>query len=522
MIILIEVGTSGGTRYFATEAYTSGSSDTPPNQFYDNRVKSAGSIEQHLFGSGDGSSDGGSSVGLGNVTLLNGTPYGGTGTIDDLLSVALTSIKIKSIVDSSKSLSSATTWFVGTIESLTSTKALSQFDLVLHDRLSDLNQPLLLATYAGTTTSTGLGIEGNVGLTGQVKQKIWGTKNNAPCINVNEFDLLYQVNDGAVSSIVVKDGGIALSNAGDFPNLAALLAATLIPGQYATCLTLGIFRLGGQAVAAVTANVVEGSTLASRSCAQIASRIVAWFASVYPDIAPSISSASIAALDVKNSAECGVLVTSNENALSVLQRLLKSVGGWILPDNTSTTLFNIGRLDTSFGTSVATFDLEDNLNDEVERVETGDNGNGIPAGRVIVKYDQIGVVQTGGELYGNVSSSDRSYLGQEWRQTPAAVNSATVTQYGGKAPTITIETCLVNSADAVAEAARELAMRSVRRDCYRMKLPLTDAAPCAFGTATTIISEAGRLELESGKRFTPLGININLDDFPTATVDFWG
>lgn len=400
---------------------------------------------------------------------------------------------------------------------------LEEYDFAFRDRLSDLEKPLLVNVYGGTTISGGLGTaDGNTDLVDVLKQKIWGRVNNAPCQPANVYDLVFQVNDGPVASIVVYDGGVALTSAGDSGSLAALLGLSLTPGQYATCLNLGYFRLGGSQAGTITADVVEGATAGARTAAQIADRMLDWFTAMYPTTAASLTAASIAALDTKNSAECGILITGADTALAAISGLLNSIGGWILPQVDSETDFVVGRLDEAAlqGTPIAEFDLEDSVGSSVERVETGDEGRGIPAHKVVVRYDKLGFVQKGNEVFGVVTDARRAYLAQEWRQVQAT-DAAVLAQYPN-APTITIDTNLTSASAAQAEANRVLALRSVKRDCYRMRLPLELAEDCEFGTTVTLISHDQRLGLGNGKQFTPIARIDNFTDPPTVVLDLWG
>src|SRR5690606_36469248 len=128
--------------------------------------------------------------------------------------------------------------------------------------------------YAGTTLSAGATAAGTADMKGRPKPLVYGKAPNVPAVPVNPFNLICQVNDGAVSSITAYDGGAALSNAGDYPSLSALVGATVLAGRYATCLALGLFRLGSSLAKVVTADVVEGSTLALRNAGAIATRIM--------------------------------------------------------------------------------------------------------------------------------------------------------------------------------------------------------------------------------------------------------
>lgn len=533
MLFLVEFGThdgsSAGKLYYATEGYQSKPSDTPANQAYDGRLPSAGSIERHMFSGGDGLSggttSGTSSVGVGSITINNGAPYNTDEYIDFIRSISLRDVTIKRIVSPIDTLSSATTLFVGKAGQIDSTRALDTITVSLRDRLQDINKPLLINRYAGTTTSSGLGIEGEVDLKDKIKPKLWGRRNNIPVIAVNVYDLIYQVSDGAVSAIsAVYDGGIPLTSAGDSGDLSALLSATVIPGQYATCLALGIVRLGGQAFGQITADVTEGATLSDRTAGQIVSRMLAWHQSMYPETSVTLYPGTVAALDALNSAECGIYLPDTRNTLDAISSVLNSIGGWVLPISSDASAFQLGRFDIPSDTAVASFDLDDNIGGTPDLAATSDDGSGIPVYKVIVNYDQIGTVQTGNQLFGDVSADRRSYLGDEWRQA-VAQNLSVLTQYPN-ASILTVNSALLSQTAAATEAARLLAIHSVRNEIIRMKLDYDDASGCDLASVVELRSRHGRFglgaDIGAGRKYRVLGRVDNLDDKPTIELDLWG
>lgn len=537
MIFLVEFDVHDGTApsklYVATHGIRSGPGDTPANQFYTPRLASVGRVERSMFANGDGVSAGTTSgraeVGFGNISVVNGTAYSAPELIDNWKSLAFRNVTIKSLGSETDPYSQAVTRFVGSIEQLVSTNALEQYDMVMHDRLQDLDKPLLTNTYAGTTTSGGLGtVEGDSDMTDQIKQKLWGTVHNVRCVDVNHYDLVWQVSDGPVVSIVAYDGGVALTNDGDVGNLTALFAASILPGHYTTCVSLGLFRVGTSPVGGVTADVVEGATAADRTAGQIARRMMSWYMAMY-GVSVSLSSADVAALDAANPAECGVIVHDTETGLDAISRVLNSIGGWMLPQSDSATMFNCGRLDLPSGGAVVSYDFDDSINGNPQRVESGDDGKGVPAWKIIVRYDQLDQVQGASELFGQVTENDpirTQYLGQEWRQA-SAEDSSVLTKWPN-APTLTIDTRLISQTDAQAEATRLLAIYGALRDIWRMTVPMSEdpADDPGIGEIVELTSRGGRMGLGPepgfGQVFRCIGRIDDFDAVPLLTLTLWG
>jgi len=538
VIFLVEFdvhdGVSASKLYVSTHGISSGPNDVPANQYYRSRLESVGRIERSMFGNSDGVSGGTtggqSEVGFGNVSVINGAPGGFEEFIDDWKDLAFRAVTIMSLTGRTQPFAQRVTRFVGPVEQLVSTNALQQFDIIIHDRLKDLDKPLLVNQYLGTTNFGGLGtVEGDADMKDQIKRKVWGSQHNIECIDVNHYDLVRQVSDGPVVSIVAYDGGVALTNDGDVGSLSALFAASVLPGHYVTCVALGLFRLGTSAAGAVTADVVEGATPALRTAGQIARRMLTWFQSMYPGTTTILSASDVTALDTLNSAECGIMVADTETALSAVTRVLNSVGAWMLPQSENSTMFDCGRLDLPTGQAVASYDFDDNIGGTPERIESGDDSKGVPAWKVIVKYDQLGLVQRGGDLFGAVTENDPlrvAYLAQEWRQ--ASAEDEDVLDQWPQAPTITVETRLLTQAAAAAEAARLLAIYKRPRDIWRIKVPMSDdpADDPGIGEVVELTSRSGRMMLGTeagfGKLFRALGRIDDFDDVAILTLTLWG
>jgi|GEM_PF-4507987 len=119
---------------------------------------------------------------------------------------------------------------------------------------------VLLDTYAGTG-----GVEGPDELEGAVKPLLLGAPRFAPGVLIDAVDNVYQLSAyGAIQGVdAVYDRLSSLgASTGDHASLAALLAADIANGSWATCLALGLVRLGappdGQVCFHVRADAVGG------------------------------------------------------------------------------------------------------------------------------------------------------------------------------------------------------------------------------------------------------------------------
>jgi hypothetical protein len=88
------------------------------------------------------------------------------------------------------------------------------------------------------------GLDGTPEAFGKLYPECYGQCNNITPVNIDSTNRVYMVNWRRVQSIgPVYDGGFPLTFSADYPTYEALLAATIAPGFYATCLLKGIFRL---------------------------------------------------------------------------------------------------------------------------------------------------------------------------------------------------------------------------------------------------------------------------------------
>lgn len=513
MIYLVEVEAHDGsgvqTLYLGTEGLTTRPTDTPANAYYAPRIIDPGNFERHLFGTG--TTRGASQVGAGDVVLASGDPANGT-NLDAWLGYAFNGrpVTIKVLDSIELPIASAQILFRGTAEQIVADDPINKIALRFHDRLSDLEKPLLTERYAGTTINNGPTAEGNVDLKDQVKPRIWGRVTNAPCVAVNVFDLIYQVSASAVASIAVFDGAIPLNQGADFPTVAALQAAPVLAGSFITCLALGLFRLGAKPAATITADVVQGTTDAARTAAQVVRGMLLSFGLT----AAEVPTPSFAALDALNSAQVGIRVDGDMTALAAAATVLDSIGGWLAPDRLG--VFYVGRLGLPSSDPGETYGDYEFL-DNPARLDVLDDSKGIPSWRATVRWGRSHVVQGDNDVWGLATTARRSLVSTEWRESK--VESPAVKTLNPAAPEIAIDSCLAFEADAVAEATRLQALYGVRRDRYRIKVHVSVAEAAQLGSVVRL--QHPRLGLAAGKNFTVIG---RTDEYveDTVTLDCWG
>ncbi|MBV6633869.1 MAG: hypothetical protein KI792_12660 [Alphaproteobacteria bacterium] len=452
MIYMVEVeafntvSQSTETYYFATGGgFTTRPTDTPANQEYSGRIVEPGNYERGLFGSGTTRGEG--KVGFGEIRIANPDAV-----FDHLIDLAFDGrpcriYRMPGLGD----FASRELLITGTIDQ--PTFEFETIDFRFRDRLAELAETQLTQNvYAGTTTATGPTAEGRPNdFGGQPKPLLFGRAYSIPAVAANVFDLIYQISDSAIFAVLAaRDAGVPLTATGDHADIAGLRAASLSPGQYATCLAEGLIRLGGSPAGVIAVDAVGFGGGSAAECVEAIFNTAG---------ITGLNAASVTALEAANTAPVGVWVNGTADTLSVVQDVLQSIGAYIYVDAAGE--FILDRLEPASGTPDHVLGLQD-VEDNVQRLATGDDGRGIPAKRVTVTYRPRYAGEAEDSFAGSVSQADRTELAREFRS--ASVADTGVASDRLLAPELTFDSLLFNDADADAEAARLLDIYKVRRD----------------------------------------------------------
>lgn len=307
----------------------------------------------------------------------------------------------------------------------------------------------------------------------------------------------------------------------DHPDLASLEAVVVPAGGFHTCEALGLFRLGADPAGEVTADVLGQGSAAAADLALALAREK--FADADIDLP------AFAALKALNAAEVGLLVDDETTIAAALDSLLGALGAWWTL--TPTGVLTCGRFEAPAGAPDADVVVDADVLESggIERVATADGGNGVPVWKVTVGYQRNCTLQLsdllGSGTYmnqsvvGAVTDERRIWLNAELR-TVVAEDAALKERLPG-AVELRVDTLLDSQADAEAEAARLLALFSVRRDRYRLTLPRRYFGGLGLGGVVRLTWD--RFGLALGKLFSVIGEAVTVDgDSDTIDLDVWG
>ncbi|MGE0723192.1 MAG: hypothetical protein AB7O45_02390 [Alphaproteobacteria bacterium] len=493
-------------RYSSRRTYTSHATDDPPLANYLSRVQSIGTFEMTMFA--PGKTSGVAEVNYGVVKLINVD-----GALDPLIDWGFDgrAFVIRVLPNEDAALAEARLVYSGTIESVDFDEVAVTFHQ--HDRMELLRNPVQETLYAGTTVS-GLAAdaEGTANLQGEPKPLVWGPVLNVTPAEADPFNLVFQINDGALRTIdAVYDRGIPLTSAAaNYTSLADLKAATVAPGKYATALALGLIKPGSPPVGALTADATEGDNASVRTAAQIARRILLDCTGLTED---DLVNGTFATLDALNSAEVGIFVNGGEAVIDVVSTVLQSIGAQIVADRQGK--FRVHRLDLPGSeTPVASLDETDVVDEDgIAFLRMTDNDVGVPAWQYTLDYRRNWTRQTKDEVSARVPdddclSQDRlAFLARPWRSVFAEDPAVRVKHT--RSPTSTRQSLILDPVAAQAEVDRIKPVYAAEPRYLVVPVP---AERVDHVEVMDVISFAyPRFGLDGGRRFRVLGLRNDFD-----------
>jgi len=239
-------------------------------------------------------------------------------------------------------------WFPGIVDKWDITA--NRLRLTLRIDTAAFDAKVLTRSYAGTG-----GAEGPESLKGTLKPLICGRARNVEPILVDEVNSVFQFSGygtiSAVNALFERASSFGAPVA-DHPNYAALVAATIPRGRWATCLAEGMVRLGAPPAGLITGDIDGhrvGAGWPRRTGAIIAA--AADIADVDPVL---IDMASLEALDAAVDRPINIVLTDQASVIELAQRLAR-------PCNAQAAIGWDGRLfvnKLAFSAPIATLDAQ--------------------------------------------------------------------------------------------------------------------------------------------------------------------
>jgi hypothetical protein len=382
-----------------------------------------------------------------------------------------------------------------------------------------LNVPMQPNVYGGTGAA-----DGTSDMAGKRKPLVFGNALNISPVALVPSLLIYQCHDGSMQSVdVVYDRGSALTPGSDYANYAALVAATVSAGTFATCLAQGLVKLGSTPAGTVTADV-KGDN--SAGYITRTADIVRWALDnrttlVDPD---DLDTASFAALNTAQPAPIDYFLSSDDDLTvgAFIQAIMGGIGGW--GGHKIDGTFEVRIFQAPSGTPLQSFTRDDMLlssgADALQRLPLPSNYNP-PQWRWRVPYQRCWTTQT--DLAGSVSASHKAFVSQQSRLAEA--DSATIQEDHPFAPDPDpIDAYFSVQSDALAEANRRLDLFKTTRAIYQFPVPRR-ALRLDIGDVIEVTHP--RFDLSFGRLMTIVETSVNVDlsnrnSFDSVTISAYG
>ena len=491
-------------RYSTHPIQTTRPDDTPAStQFYGRLARESGALKRSLF-------EGGGTVGQPGLSSGYFELINSDGALNALTTYGVggREFRLYELSSIDAYVNTRTLIFKGTLRGIDSTNLRKSLRLRIRDKLEGLRVPLLSDRYLGNTTAGSNTAEGSDDVKGKLKPMVFGYTFQTPAIPVNASDLIYQATAGPCSFIRAYDGGSVLTivtGTSDFANIASLRAATIPAGRYATCLALGLFRLGAEpgSVVTVECSSVPLSPETGRGVGPIAKQILT-------EAGYSSSDFDEASFDALTSADghfrTGIYVDSDETVLSVVCKVLNAMGATLVatPLGVLKAVLFGEFVDVLFpapdpmppDAPVDTFTLSDIGGEDAVFAMQGspvDEGDNVPAWAINIRHMRLWRPLSETEVNGSITNpSSRNRLGREWFES--ARGNAGVKIVHPLAQMLNFD-CLFNlNTGALIEAARRLELYGRIRDYPTISVSRERAGDLDLGDIVALDIEGSKYE----------------------------
>ena len=185
---------------------------------------------------------------------------------------------------------------------------------------SPFDVDVLNQVYAGTG-----GAAGGSDLKNKAKPLVIGWASNVEPVLIDTTNSVYQFSGyGAIEAVtkLYERGSEFAASAGDYASYAALVAATIAPGAWATCLAEGMVRLGAPQYGIITGDV-KGHKVGSTT-PRLTGAIINALVTISGISTSLINTTSISALDSDKPYNINLSLADQSSFLSVAQELARA------------------------------------------------------------------------------------------------------------------------------------------------------------------------------------------------------
>ena len=372
---------------------------------------------------------------------------------------------------------------------------LGTIDIVVADFGTKLDVDFPPNNYAGTG-----GNEGSANLAGQPKPVTLGQVFNIPPVLVDESNNVYQVHDGAVTSIdEVYEGGESLT----------------LTTDYTVDLANGRFTLTSTPTGIITADVTNDIDSGEPLSYPGVNRAGYIIKHIFENYAGMVDGTDFNRFFFRppgpvNNTEHGAYFNIRITALDAVSLFANSIGASIFPRSIAGVPTGaLGILVPEFPTTNPSSSSADAITDneilDIEQLPT-ERYSGV---EVLVGYKKNYQVLTEDQL--SATPDDRDFVTREWRVSTAAMESQTWGLAYEGLRNISINTTAISSSDAATIATRLSTYHLRNANIYRVRLKMT-VSYLEIGDAVELRSTRLNLTDSSGAGY-PMLILSKFEDF---------
>lgn len=348
---------------------------------------------------------------------------------------------------------------------------IDRFQIGFYDSTDVLDAPMSEGTFAGTNSGT-VGLEGTAAdIKGQRKPRAFGRVRDIEPVLLNAGTRIYGWNytragnrapTASVEQVRVR--GSAWTFTTDYPNAAALAAASISVGYYGTCVAESLIRMGGSDPidGAVRLDAIIGNGASANYAANLVQEILldaGWGAG-------DISAVDLSTLNGLRPYDAQYY-TQDDTARNAVSDLLASILAWGVPD--ANGVFRFGFVPTSVGAAQASIrEVRPGVAlavDEVNLLQIesllDETTKDVPAKSVQTRFGRKWGAQPRAVLAPALTDALKEAYSTEWLTTAKLDNAGVALQFEN-ADEVIYDTLLVDAV-AAAEVNTALAALLARR-----------------------------------------------------------
>jgi hypothetical protein len=383
-------------------------------------------------------------------------------------------------------------------------------------RLRDLGWQLAAAELHGLRYGGTGGADGDASIAGQMKPYAVGPVYNCEPTQVSAALLIFQLSCSSILAVdAVRDGGVPLAFDADYADWTALAAASVPASKYASCLALGLIRLGSAVVYTLTVDLHgDNDTINGQTYPFTRGQVARRIATGRGTITFSDAQIDFAALNYMEQEQPGTVGFYFKDAITKAEALTEVMAGclgwWAVRAN---GLLALGFLEEPTRSPVLTIDYpQDFGSSEPQMMQTYQ----APRRATYVGWQRNYTPQDPSRLAGSVDAAaallyrgtERFASSSDGFQASLWPTAAAVYVSGG----FSLE------ASAHAEAARQQRVMGIRRERWRVTVPC-DPFANLLGKVIQIYGFT-RYGWAGARKFICVGMSFASSK--SVALDLWG